>query len=163
MRIEIAFEELASFFDLLRRPRLPEILMAKTAYEQGLAALTKHEPEFAVFLLGPIGHPSVTHIVPDTTGEGTPVSFRVGAKRLNEVLRQFVPLGLEGKGFWHTHPPGQHRLSNGDLDFVGRLFANSKNDSQEILMPIMSSGRVSPFIVRRDRLEKPQAAELTIF
>jgi proteasome lid subunit RPN8/RPN11 len=146
----------------LPRPT-PEILMTRPAYDLAVAALASRPPEFAVFLLGPRDHPLVTHVVPDTTGEGTPGSFRVGAKRLNEVLKQYAPLGLDGKGFWHSHPDGCDRLSAGDLAFVGKLFANPKNDAREVLMPITSGGRVFPFVVRRDRPNEGTAAEFVLF
>src|SRR5438067_966546 len=132
MKIQIEAAELAALVGLIggvRKPskprtrtRSPRILMTRPAYDQAVAALASRPPEFAVFLLGPKDHPAVTHVVPDTTGEGTPASFRVGAKRLNEVLRQYAPLGLDGKGFWHSHPDGSDRLSAGDLSFVQRLF-----------------------------------------
>ena len=137
--------------------------MTHTAYDQAVAALASRAPEFAVFLIGPCNHPAVTHIIPDTTGQGTPGSFRVGAKRPNEVLRQYVPLGLEGKGFWHSHPVGCERLSEGDLAFVRTLFANPKNDAHEILMPISSGGQVFPFVVRRDRTSEGTAADFVLF
>ena len=147
-----------------RRPaRKPRLMIARPAFEQGVRELTSRQPEFSLLLLGLQGHPGVTHVIPDTTGEGTPGYFRIGAKRLNEVLRQYEPLGLEGKGFWHSHPPKCERLSQGDIDVVGRLFANPKNDATEVLMPIMSGGKVFPFLIRRSRPDKPVAAELVIF
>jgi len=146
----------------LLRPR-PQILITRPAYDTALAALASRAPEFAVFLLGPRDHPAVTHVVPDTTGEGAPGSFRVGAKRLNEVLKQYAPLGLDGKGFWHSHPDGCDQLSEGDLAFVGKLFANPNNDAREIVMPITSGGRVFPFVVRRDRPNEGLAAEFVLF
>ena len=140
----------------------PKMFMTRPAYEQGLVALNSYPPEFALFLIGPVGHRAVTHVVADTTGEGTPVSFHVGAKRLNEVLGRYTPLGLEGKGFWHSHPPDCERLSPADLAFVRKQFSNPKNDGAEILMPIISGGRVVPFIVRRDRPDRPLEADLVL-
>jgi proteasome lid subunit RPN8/RPN11 len=137
--------------------------MTRPAYDEAIKALSSREPEFAVFLLGPKDHPAVTHVVSDTTGEGTPVSFRVGAKRLNEVLKAYAPLGLDGKGFWHSHPAGSERLSDGDLAFVQRLFANPKNDIREVVMPITSGGLVFPFVVRRDNPHTALAAEFVLF
>jgi hypothetical protein len=162
MKIEISLQEILSLVNFFPRRRRPKLWMTKQAYEDALKALLRREPEFAVFLLGPRGKSLVTHVVPDTTGEGTPSSFRVGAKRLNEVLQQHAPAGLDGKGFWHTHPPDCNRLSDGDMAFDRRLFANPKNDSHEILMPLMSSGRVLPYIVRRDRPDRALAADLIL-
>ncbi len=169
MKIEFDVRELLPLFEPLlaalrpRRRQRAQILMARTAYAEALAALSSREPEFAVFLLGPRGHPAVTHVVPDTTGEGTPASFRIGAPRLNEVLAKFAPLGLDGKGFWHTHPPDCERLSEGDLTYARRLLANPKNDAHEILMPVLSGGLVFPYVVRRDRPTRAVAAELVLF
>lgn len=169
MTIEVEFEELiAALVPLFvkvsqpRRRRRPKLLITRPAYDQAVAALASREPEFAVFLLGPKDHPAVTHVIPDTTGEGTPASFRVGARRLNEVLRQYVPLGLDGKGFWHSHPAGCERLSEADLAFARKLFANPNNDAREILMPITSGGKVFPYVVRRDRPNVGTAADLVL-
>jgi proteasome lid subunit RPN8/RPN11 len=171
MKVQIDVKELIALLGLLqgdrsqrvRRTERPRILMTRPAFDQAVAMLASRQPEFAVFLLGPQGHPAITHVVPDTTGEGTPSSFRVGAKRINEVLSQFTPLGLDGKGFWHSHPPGSDRLSNGDLAYVQRLFANPKNDVREVVMPITSDGLVYPFVVRRDNPREALAAELVLF
>lgn len=166
MKIELTAAEFRQFFGRARgrsRPsRRPQILMTTTAYDQAVAALQSCEPEFAVFLLGPRNHPAITHVVPDTTGEGTPASFRIGAKRMNEVLRQFAPLGLDGKGFWHSHPQGNDRLSDGDLAYVAKLFANPKNDAHEVVMPICSGGLVFPYVVRRDRPGKGLPADIVL-
>jgi hypothetical protein len=136
--------------------------MTRPAHDQAAAVLASREPEFAVFLLGPRDHPLVTHVVPDTTGEGTPTSFRVGARRLTDVLRQYAPLGLDGKGFWHSHPPGSDRLSPADLAFVAKLFANPKNECREVLMPITTGGVVFPYVVRRDCPDQALAADLVL-
>lgn len=148
----------------VRRPRRkPQLKIARPAFEQGVKELTSRPPEFSLLLLGLRGHPGVTHVVPDTSGEASPTHFRIGAKRLNEVLQQFAPLGLEGKGFWHSHPPKCERLSQGDIEVVSRLFANPRNDATEVLMPIMSGGKVFPYLIRRARPDRPVAAELVIF
>jgi proteasome lid subunit RPN8/RPN11 len=148
----------------VRRPKAAAtLLMSDAAYEQCFDELASREPEFACVLLGPVGHRSVTHIVPDTTGEGTPTEFRIGARRINEILRQHVPLGLEAKGFAHSHPSGCDRLSGGDLTYVRRLFANPKNDITEIHMPIVVDGRFLPFAVRRDRPGRVLESELVLF
>jgi hypothetical protein len=168
MKIDITIDEVADLAKQFGRGRPKretcdqEILMTHTAYEALWYELSSHEPEFGVFLLGPTGHRAVTHVIPDTTGEGTPTQFRIGAKRLNEVLRKYAPL-LEGKGFGHSHPPRCEQLSRGDLDYVRSLFANPQNDSEEILMPIMSGNKLLPFVVRRNRPDAPLAAELKLF
>jgi len=149
---------LAGLFAGLR----PRLLVAATAYAACLRELSAREPEFGGLLLGPAGHPAVTHFVPDLTGAAAPSSFTVGAARLNEILRQYVPLGLEGKGFAHSHPSGFDRLSPADLRYAAKLLANPRNDAAEVLMPVVCDGRFLPFVVRRGR-RRAVSAELVVF
>jgi proteasome lid subunit RPN8/RPN11 len=165
MKLEGSPEELFSFLDKLgpTPPRQPELLISTTAFDECFSILQRHEPEFAGVLLGPIHHASVTHFIPDLTGKGSASSFVIGAKRLNEILSRFVPLGLEAKGFAHSHPPGSDWLSEGDLQYVRKLFANSKNDAREIHMPIVVNGRFLPFVVRKEHPEFAMPSKLVTF
>src|SRR5437660_541313 len=99
----------------------PTILMAKTAYEHGMRALARRPPEAGALLIGPAGHRSVTHVIPDETGHATAASFTWDHRALNATLAQYTALGLDAKGFLHTHPGHCRRLSEGDLEFVRRV------------------------------------------
>lgn len=151
--------ELSDLVDLVRpkRKKKPKVadhggqvlLMAKTAYEAGMDFLGGREPEAAGLLIGPKRHRSVTHFVPDMTGKSTPGSFTWDHDGLNKILRQYLPLGLDAKGFWHSHPSGCRRLSQGDLSFVKRVFSTPGND-ETVLMPLFVDGACHPFIVHPD-------------
>lgn len=171
MRIEATPAELRAFLcpKRIKMPAVtrqktsggPVILMARTAYEHGMRDLGGREPEAGGLLVGPKGHRSVTHFVPDSSGTSRPDSFTWDHASLNLILRRYRELGLDAKGFWHSHPPGFDRLSDGDLAFVRRVVLTPGNDVEEVLMPVYEAGTCHPFIVYPDL--RAVRARLVIF
>lgn len=141
----------------------PVILMAQTVYQDIINHLATKPPEAGGVLIGPRDHRSVSHYVPDDTGTSSPTSFTFDHKRLNEILRDYVRLGLDAKGFVHSHPPGVHRLSSGDHAFIRTQLSNPKNTPGEILMPIVVGREIIPYIVYADQPQRSVEAELRLF
>lgn len=147
---------------MLRAFNLPIIQVAQTCHQQIVRDIMSKPPEVGGWLLGPTGSPVVTHFVLDSTGRGTAASFTFDHTRLNDILRQYVALGLDAKGAIHSHPSGYTRLSSGDLTYVKKLFNNPKNDVHEIYMPIVVDRNIHPYIVYRDNPDEPQPAQLVL-
>lgn len=142
-----------------RTDDLPTILMTQGAFLSGMKFLGERAPEAAGVLLGPKDARLVTQFVPDDTGSSTRESFTFDHVRLNEILRQHAALGVDAKGFWHSHPPGHTSLSDGDLAYVRKVFLNPKNDVAEVFMPLFVDGTAHPFIVYPDG---PRAARIVL-
>lgn len=131
----------------------PPLLMATSAWFSMMNDLTSRPVEAGGMLIGPSGHDSVTHYVPDLTGSATTASFTFDHVGNNEVLRQFVKLGLDAKGVAHSHPFGCLTPSGGDLEFVRNCFGCASVDCDRFYLPIVVGKRLFPYIVlRRDPL-----------
>jgi proteasome lid subunit RPN8/RPN11 len=134
----------------------------QTVYQQILREIGSKPPELGGILLGPVGELLATHFVFDETGRGSTVAWTFGHNRINEVLRQYVPLKLDMKGFVHSHPTGVTSLSAQDVNDFRKPFANSKNhDLPEVWAPIVVGNRVIPYVLLRDQAQ-PALAHLVL-
>lgn len=142
----------------------PPLLMATTAWQTMMADLTTRPPEAGGVLIGPVDHDAVTHYVPDSTGRATSASFTFDHMRINEMLRHYVPLGLDAKGVAHSHPYGCFALSGGDLQFVSDCFAKAPQlEFDRFYMPIVVGKRVFPYIVYRRESPVAVFSQLILF
>lgn len=128
-----------------------------------MCEIGKRDPESGGVIIGPAYEPLGTNFVFDETGICTGASWTFGHVKLNEILRKYLPLGFDAKGYVHSHPAGYRRLSPGDMLIPQKAFANQKNeDLHEVWMPILVDGDLLPFIVYRDNPKVALAAELVI-
>lgn len=142
----------------------PPLLMATTAWQAMMTDLTTRPVEAGGLLIGPSGHEAVTHYVPDLSGEATAVTFTFDHVRLNELLRQYVPLGLDAKGVAHSHPEGCLTPSGGDLQFVRDCFAKaSPGECDRFYMPIVVGRRLFPYVVCRAEALVTLYSQLILF
>ena len=136
--------------------------MSQTAYQQLLRDIGAHKPERGGYLLGPVNERMASHFVFDETGVGSAVSWTFGHGRINELLKKYVPLGLDLKGFVHSHPSRMTSLSSQDLTDFCKPFGNGKNgDLTEILAPLVVDGQIYPYILYRDN-PKPVLAQIIL-
>ncbi len=128
--------------------------ITQPVFLQLLNFLLSREPEAAGLLLGPTNDDLlVTHFEPDLTGRGTPASFQLGTTELNAVLQQLKPAGINCKGIVHSHPPGFVSPSQGDLNYLRRLFGLSANaTAAQFYMPIVCGGRLYPYVYAQGRV-----------
>ena len=143
---------------------LPPLLMTTTAWLLMMTDLTSRPVEAGGVLIGPSGHDAVTHYVPDLTGHATGASFTFDHERINQTLRQYVPLGLDAKGIAHSHPSGCLTPSLGDLDFVFDCFATvSADDVERFYLPIVVGRRLFPYTVFRGNPLVTVCSQLILF
>lgn len=143
--------------------QLPFMKLSQTAYQAIMRDIGAHPPERGGILLGPVGEMSATHFIFDETGKGTGASWTFGHLRINEILKQYVPLGLDMRGFIHSHPSGYRTLSSQDLTDFSKPFHNPKNeDLQEVWAPIVVDGSIYPFIIFRDRPNQAEPAQIVL-
>jgi proteasome lid subunit RPN8/RPN11 len=175
MRFECTPEEFHLFFPLLKKPqrprrhgspaqfeRMPPMKWTQSVYQQVMREIGSKPPELGGILLGPTGETLATHFVFDETGRGSTASWTFGHNRINEILRQYVPLKLDMKGFVHSHPSGVTSLSAQDVDDFRKPFANTKNeDLAEVWAPIVVGSRVVAYTLLRDQ-PQPVLAQLIL-
>jgi len=167
MQIECTLEEFYALFPALKKTprarrngsqtqfeRLPTMRWTQSVYQQIMREIGSKPPELGGILLGPAGELLATHFVFDETGRGSSVAWTYGHNRINEILRQYVPLKLDMKGFVHSHPSGVTSLSSQDVNDFRKPFANAKNeDLAEVWAPIVVDGRVLPYLLYRDHAQ----------
>jgi proteasome lid subunit RPN8/RPN11 len=141
------------------RPLLPPPLkISQPAHRQMMEYLLARRPEAAGLLLGPADDDLlVTHFVPDKTGHGTSASFELDAAELNKVLKRVKPAGLNCKGIAHTHPAGVPCPSQGDLNYLRRVFGLAKNSAAvQFFMPIICGGRVYGYVYAQECVQRAE-------
>src|SRR5262249_49931827 len=129
---------------------LPLMRLTQSAYQQIMREIGTKAPELGGILLGPVNESIATHFVLDETGNGSAVSWTFGHNRINELLREYVPLNLDMKGFVHSHPAGASSLSAQDINDFRKPFANGKNEHlAEVWAPIVVANRLIPYLFLR--------------
>ena len=122
-------------------------------------------PETGGILLGPIDSDDITDFYFDHTALSTGATYSPDHVTLSRRMKEeWMPCGIDMKGFVHSHPRGVDRLSSGDLTYIRRLL--EINDDMEVFAaPIVlpEQYRMCPFIVRRDAPRQVLPATLTLF
>jgi len=142
--------------------RLPIMRWTQSVYQQIIRDIGSRPPELGGILLGPADELLATHFVFDETGRGSSTSWTFGHTRINEILRQYVPLKLHMRGFVHSHPASVTSLSSQDVNDFRKPFANAKNeDLTEVWAPIVVGGRIYPYLLYPDK-PQPVLAQLVL-
>lgn len=130
------------------RPQPFLMKCVQSAFRKMSEHLSSREPEAAGLLLGPSGETNlVTHFVPDTHGESTPVSFRLDITRLNRSLKIAKAAGLSCVGIVHSHPSNVTQPSGGDVAYLQQLFSLPKNDAtQPFFVPIFCGQSLHSYV-----------------
>lgn len=150
---------------LLKAKRNHQLRMARDAYRQVLHDLTSRPPEAGCLLLGPIGSDDVTGSFFDASAGCSGATYTPDHVTLNRRLKEeWMPSGIDFKGFAHSHPGTFGQLSDGDLRYIARLLAKN-GDMAVFAAPIVvpAEFRLCPFIVTRDEPDRAQQAELVLF
>lgn len=142
-----------------------ELLMARSTYRESLATICRRAPESGGLLLGPIGSNDVTDFYFDATADCTGGTYSPDTATLTRKLKhEWIPAGLEFRGFLHSHPGRMDRPSSGDLRYVARLLQINPELSQFALpIVIPSEFRMRPFVVRREQPCMACEARLILF
>ena len=59
---------------------------------------------------------------------------------LNRVIAQWQAQGITFCGIVHSHPPGQHNLSQADLSYIEAILAHMPAQISELFFPIVVPG-----------------------
>jgi len=144
---------------------LNELRMAKEIHRCIMLTIGAMPTERGGLLLGPIDSNDVTDFYLDITAQCTGGTYTPDHKTLSQKMEEeWIPSGIDMKGFVHSHPNGLDSLSSGDLSYIARLL--KANDDMTIFSaPIVLPDhyRFCPFIVHRERPRAPVRAELVLF
>ena len=95
-------------------PRNLSIGFSKQVLRQIEIHIAQPQPERGGALLGPIGQPLITHLIPDPTAHTTGASYFPSDLLTGKVQELERSQNLEFKGIIHSHPGSLDRLSGPD-------------------------------------------------
>src|SRR5438270_491659 len=115
-------EETAPGFPLSRRRTPPPIAISRHATCKIMCSIGACEPETGGILLGPIGSSRITDFYFDKTARCTGGTYTPDHVTLRRKMKEdWLPAGIDFKGFVHSHPGSMDRLSAGDMIYIRRL------------------------------------------
>lgn len=143
----------------------PEDLIVRItapAYWAIVTTVGSKPPESGGLLLGPSATDEVTEFWFDPHSRSSSTTYSPDTVAMNRLLREeWRPRGLDWKGFVHSHPRGFEELTSGDVDYIERLLASSK-DMKRFVAPVLmpESYSMRTFVVLAERPRVPLAAQL---
>ena len=144
---------------------VPVIPMSYAVYRDILHSIGSHPPEMGGILLGPIGTNEVTKLFVDSGGSFSSSTYSPDHVTLNRKMKdEWLPAGIDMKGFVHSHPGRFDQLSTGDLAYIARLL--DKNDDMDMFIaPIVipQGFRMQPIVVLRENPGQQRQARLMFF
>lgn len=148
----------------LGNEQAPPIWMHRHVLCQVMSTIAARRPEAGGILLGPIGSSFITGFYFDATASCSGVTYTPDHVTLARIMReQWLPAGIDMKGFVHSHPGGFDRLSAGDMTYIRRLLA-SNEDMSVFAAPIVipEAFRLQPIVVIRDDPDRQRATTLRL-
>jgi len=143
----------------------PVLPMARAAYEDILLHIASRPAESGGILLGPIGGNEITRFHFDHAGSCTSSSYSPDHIGLSQRMKQdWLPSGIDMKGFAHSHPGRLDWLTTGDLRYIRRLL--TANDDMDVFVaPIVIpiEFRIRPIVVLRTDMSTARQAKLVLY
>ena len=140
--------------------------MDHVTYENILHTIAWQRPETGGILLGPIGNDNeITSWFFDRGLNCTAATYSPDYMTLRRKMKEeWMPFGIDMKGFVHSHPGHYDRLSAGDLVYVNRLL-DKNEDMSMFAAPIVipTQFRIRPIVVLREKPRRAQEAKLILF
>lgn len=109
-----------------RRSVLPSLRMRSNVAAEILRTVGALPAETGGILLGPIHSNDITDFYFDVTARCGGVTYQPDHVTLQRKMkREWLPAGLDMKGFVHSHPGRIDRLSQGDMAYIRRLLISN--------------------------------------
>ena len=146
-------------------PETPVVAMARAAYVDILRHIASRPAESGGILLGPTGSDEVTHFHFDYAGSCTSSSYSPDHVGLGRRMKgEWIPSGLDLKGFAHSHPGRLDWLTDGDLRYIRRLL-RANPDMEVFVAPVVIpiEFRMRPIVVLRADMCTPRQARLALY
>ena len=152
----------------LRRPwqsSMPVVKIAPKVCKEIMLTIGTRYPESGGILLGPIGTTDITDFYFDEHANCTGSSYTVDAGTLRQKMKEeWLPAGIDMKGFVHSHPGSFDRLSAGDMAYIKRSMLKNKEDKMFVApIVIPSEFRLRPYVVLRENLNIAHEARFVYF
>lgn len=143
---------------------IPPITITRRALDDIFRSIASQEPETGGILLGPVGSDEVTVFHFDASAKCSSGTYSPDTVTLARKMKEeWLPSGLDLKGFCHSHPGTFDRLSSGDITYIGRLLEINP-DMNVFVAPIVIpfQFRIRPIIVLRSQPDRPYFTTLRI-
>jgi proteasome lid subunit RPN8/RPN11 len=146
-------------------PPAPPIWMSRHVRCAILCTIGARRPETGGILLGPVGSDDVTDFYFDATAACSGATYTPDHLTLSRKMKEeWLPAGLDMKGFTHSHPGGFDRLSGGDLIYIRRLLERNP-DMRVFAAPIVipHAFRLQAIVVLADQPDVQRPTNLQLF
>src|SRR4030042_3355823 len=135
----------------LKQPAMITIKMAHQVINDIINSIGSQPPESGGILLGPVGTNEVTEFYFDQSGTCSGATYSPDhVSLMRKMKEEWLPAGIDFKGFAHSHPGRLDWLTGGDLSYINRLL--DKNEDMEMFIaPIVipCEFRLRPIVVLR--------------
>jgi proteasome lid subunit RPN8/RPN11 len=141
------------------------INMTREAFDKMMFAICPRPAERGGLLLGQVGSPDVSDFFFDAGGNVTGVSYSPDYLTLNKKMKEeWIPAGLDMKGFVHSHPGSLDTLTHGDLVYIKKLLT-ANPDMSMFIAPIIipPEFRLRAMVVFRDNPGTAVEARINFF
>ncbi|MDB5328457.1 MAG: UBA/ThiF-type NAD/FAD-binding protein [Phycisphaerales bacterium] len=142
----------------------PPLVMPRHVLCRIMSTIGALPAETGGLLLGPIDSDDVTGFYFDTTADCTRTTYAPDHVALRKKLKEdWLPYGLDFKGFAHSHPRNFDHPSGGDIRYIRRLLEiNPGMNAFFCPIVIPHEFRIRPFVVLRDEPDRPRETVLRI-
>jgi proteasome lid subunit RPN8/RPN11 len=144
---------------------MANIKMSHKAYKKIMNSICSRPAESGGILLGPVGTNEVTDFYFDRGANCSAVTYTPDHLTLSKKMKEeWLPAGIDMKGFVHSHPGLLDRLTSGDLSYIKRLL-NKNTDMDMFIAPIVIPGeyRMRPMFVAKQNYYQPREARIELF
>jgi hypothetical protein len=143
---------------------VPPITMNRHVVCKIMSSIGACMPETGGILLGPIGSSDITDFFFDAGAQCSGVTYTPDISTLRHKMQtEWIPAGLDMKGFCHSHPGQFDLLSGGDLVYIRRLLEKNP-DIKAFAAPIVipREFRLRPIVVLQERPDVQRTTTLRI-
>jgi len=144
---------------------VPPICMSRRVHCAIMCSIGAQRPETGGILLGPAGSNDITDFYFDATASCSGATYTPDHITLRRKMKEdWLPAGLDMKGFVHSHPGGFDRLSCGDLVYIRRLLEKNP-DMPFFAAPIVipQAFRLRAIVVLASQLDIQRPTQLQLF
>ena len=136
-----------------KKSHMPVVKIAHSVCKDIMLTIGARPAESGGILLGPVGTNDVTDFFFDNGSDCTGVTYSPDCVTLRQKMKdEWLPAGIDMKGFVHSHPGSLDSLSAGDIVYIKRLL-NKNEDMTMFIAPIVipPEFRLMPLVVLRDK------------
>jgi len=137
----------------------------REAFDKAMLSICSKPPEKGGLLLGPIGSNDVSDFFFDSGGNFKSTSYSPDHVTLSKKMKEeWIPAGLDMKGFVHSHPGSLDTLTYEDLMYIKRLLL-ANPDMPVFIAPIIipPEFRMHMMVVFRDNPGTAVEARINFF